>query len=113
MNGTTCAKVRKWVREALRTGQRSRDVAEHVHYIAGCPSCRDAVSLMAGQVLQRPIEANAVDCRQCLEDLPAFIDQELADPVAAMYAFPSVWCHLWICPICAETYLLTLELLQQ
>jgi hypothetical protein len=48
-----------------------------------------------------------IECQRCLDDLPAFIEQEIEDPMQAIRAYPHVWWHTLTCPMCAETYELT------
>ena len=51
-------------------------------------------------------------CQQCLEDLPAYIEQEFDDPALALRTYPRVWWHLLTCRECAETYRLTRTLVE-
>jgi hypothetical protein len=67
--------------------------------------------LLAAAALDMPAPAT-IDCRRCLEDLPAFIERDLDDTLAAARIYPQVWWHLWTCPECAETYRLTGTLLE-
>lgn len=98
-----CADVRA---AALEDGPLPLEIMDH---ISGCASCQAALVLVAGSQIGM---AESISCNTCLEDLPAYIDQERASPSQASRLYPSVWWHLLICRGCAEVYGNTLDCLQ-
>jgi hypothetical protein len=59
-----------------------------------------------------PPSTSIATCRQYLDDLPAYIEQELEDATSALRAYPHIWWHLLTCRECAETYRLTCALVE-
>lgn len=62
---------------------------------------------MIVQVAGIPALDPDVTHERCLEELPAFVEEEQASLASALRLYPQVWWHLWICESCAETYRLT------
>ncbi len=113
MSTLTCAEVRQAI-TATFTSESPSHVAPAVSdHVAHCALCRGALHLLITTVLQASCDpVTMMDCCQCQDALAAFIDRECEEgSTVAARTYPHVWWHLWTCPLCAETYNLTLRLL--
>jgi hypothetical protein len=108
MEEQTCAKVRKALRRAIQPAQPMALEPPMAEHIAGCDACRGALLLILSELSGTPVAELEIDCARCLEDLPAFVELEMAARShEAARVYPHVWWHLWTCVECAETYDIT------
>lgn len=108
MDELRCTDVQSWMREIVQSDKLILPTPALTAHIAGCPLCRGALVLFAAEAVDLPSLAGAITCRQCDEDLAAFIEQEAEETsAAAIRTYPLVWWHLWTCEDCMETYRIT------
>jgi len=104
MQSPRCIQVQSWLGTSEPQIEAMPPVALVAH-VATCARCRGALRLLAEAVGLDPVTLDSGACRDCQDNLAAYMDIELAEGLhAARVAFPSVWAHLWICSDCAETY---------
>lgn len=112
MEEQLCARARLALQQAFRTNQSVGPEPALSAHIAECEVCRGSMLLIMTELFGLPIASSETPCDRCLDDLPAFVEREMAgDPREAARAYPHVWLHLWTCAECAETYDLTRLLL--
>ena len=111
-NGVKCEDVRRWMRESIHSGDLAPPAPALSTHIEGCALCRGALLAMIAAATELPAATLGTVCQQCLEDLPAYIGQELEDFASALRLYPHVWWHLLTCRECAETYRLTRTLVE-
>ncbi len=81
------------------SSQVSRLIAEHAAY-------RGVLVLLMAQMLDQPPVPTMINCEDCLEQLPAFVDYEIDYGTrAAAHAYAPVWWSLWTCAECLAQYL--------
>lgn len=108
----THADVSRWMLDAMRSDSPAAPPEAICAHVAGCARCRGALLATIVEATQVARFDQDITCEQCIEDLPAFIDQEQADPGAALRDYPHVWWHLWICGDCAGVYQMTCALVE-
>ena len=108
----TCADVRRWMRESIRSGDLTPPSPALSAHVEQCASCRGALLAMVAAATELPPTAFSTTCQKCLDDLPAYIEQELDDATSVLRTYPHVWWHLLTCRECAETYRLTRTLVE-
>jgi hypothetical protein len=109
-NGTTevvCADVRRWIDAAARSGDPTPPSQVLSTHVERCAICQGALLLLIAAGAELPPPTSRPLYQQCLDDLPAYIEQELEAVSSAIRAYPHVWWHLLICRDCAEVYRLT------
>jgi hypothetical protein len=108
MDELGCTDVQLWMREIVQPDKLILPTPALVAHVAGCPLCRGAFALLAAKAIDLPSLAGPITCRQCEEDLAAFIEHETEETsAAAIRTYPLVWWHLWTCEDCMETYRVT------
>jgi hypothetical protein len=110
MDQITCKEVRQWLETAARSNQHIQPSPALQVHVGGCAMCKGALLLLVATaaVMSSP---ETIDCQDCLDNLPSFVDHEQDDPIGAVRVYPQVWWHLWTCQECSETYHLTSILL--
>ncbi len=108
MSEIRCSDVLVWLRSAAQASNLLAPPMVRAH-IAGCHTCQTALLLLARE-LATPTLPAPIACRQCREDLPAYLEHE--QPTEAIRAYPEVWWHLATCADCAETARLAGTLLE-
>jgi len=118
MQTITCADLRGWLvhhsaQPTVASPAESRlDPYVLDHHVLDCARCRGALMMLLVALDQVPLPLEAITHAECQAQLAAYIDEEQhAGTPAARASYPQVWWHLWICASCAETYALTLALL--
>jgi hypothetical protein len=107
MNTVICVAAQQWLRTMIQIGHPNRPPPVLQTHMAACATCQGALLLLVTQALNVPSVPATIECERCLDDLPAFIEQEIEDPVQAMRTYSHIWWHTLTCPTCAETYELT------
>ncbi len=108
MDELRCADVQSWMRNIVQPDKLILPTPALAAHVAGCPLCRGAFALLAAKAVDLPSLTGPITCRQCEEDLAAFIEQEAEETSAtAIRTYPLVWWHLWTCEDCMETYRVT------
>jgi len=110
INGTTevvCADVRRWVDAAIRSDDLTPPSQVLSTHVERCAVCQGALLLLIAARTELPPSTSGTPAQHCLDDLPAYIEQELKDVSSAIRAYPHVWWHLLVCRECAEVYRLT------
>ena len=102
-----CAGVRRWMREAYSSNDLIPPSPALIGHVEHCNICQGVLLVLIVEVSELPAAMSNTTCQQCLDDLPAYIEQELEDAMSALQAYPHVWWHLLSCGTCAETYLFT------
>lgn len=106
-----CPEVHAWLTAREHPGIAAVPPPALREHVAGCARCREALLLLAADLLAAPLELASPSCDQCQDDLAAYIDCERVEgPEAAIRAYPHVWWHLWTCADCAESYHMVLAL---
>jgi hypothetical protein len=112
MDKSVCADVRRWLRQAVLSNDRTLPDPQISMHIAACPHCRGALALLAVEALGLTAALQNITCQRAEEQLPALIEQEAAEGnAAAIRTYPLIWWHIWTCDVCTETYMLTRSLL--
>lgn len=107
-----CAQVRSQLQDIFVYRRSLLPTPALCEHVAECPLCRGALALLLADAVGVATPPPQVGCERCQHDLAALIDMEDAEGTAvAIQHYPSAWWHLWTCPLCAETYQLTRELL--
>jgi len=108
MDKLRCVDVRSRIQQIVLSDEPNRPDPAIAAHIASCELCRGAFVLLAAQAVELPSLSAPLSCRQCDQDLAAFIEHELEEgSAAAIRTYPHIWWHLWTCADCAETYRVT------
>src|SRR5262245_50465591 len=79
LNGTTevvCADVRRWVDAALHSGDLTPPSRALNTHVERCAVCQGALLLLIAARTELPPSASRTPSQHCLDDLPAYIEQE-------------------------------------
>ncbi|PDW01811.1 hypothetical protein [Candidatus Viridilinea mediisalina] len=108
-----CSEIATWLESLAPDRVPVAPPPELLAHVAGCRRCHAALLLLAAAQLGEAWSPAELDCDQCSDDLPAFIDvQRDEGGRAALREYPHVWWHLWHCPDCVEVYHMVLTLQQ-
>jgi hypothetical protein len=106
-----CTEVRQAIELVLTASTARVPTRAMSTHAAGCPRCQAAIHDRYLQLMNQPAPP-AIDCEQCQADLAVYIDTLLSKGAsAAACELPQVWWHIWQCADCAETFELTLTLI--
>lgn len=113
MDLTFCPEVVVWLESLAPDLLPVAPPPELLAHVSSCRRCHAALLHLAGMQLGGPFVPDELDCDQCGDDLPAFIDVERDEGgLEALREYPDVWWHLWRCPDCVEVYRMVLTLQQ-
>ena len=103
MQELSCVRARQCLRTILWTDPATQLPPELREHLSHCAVCRTTLLLI--DALKLTTVPAPIECAQCQEDLPAFVERERAEgPAGAIRAYPSLWWHLWTCQTCLDTY---------
>lgn len=110
MQEHTCQDIQQSLELVLSPSAAAVPTRSMSLHVTGCDACQTVLEQLyvrlTGEV--PPVR----DCEPCQADLAAYIDLLLNDGAAtAAQELPHVWWHIWQCAECAETFELTLALI--
>jgi hypothetical protein len=108
----TCADIRRWMDAALHSSDLIAPSPVLSAHIEGCAVCQGALLVLIAAGNDLPPSTARAAAQHCLDDLPAYIDRRLEDPLSAIRTYPHVWWHLLTCRTCRETYRLTRTMIE-
>lgn len=103
---STCTLTRDTLVQLLATSGEVVLPTHIANHLSECTVCRARLlTLVHGVVTVGKQVEPATACETIRADLPAFLELEQLDPVAAVRSLPHTWRHLWSCASCMDEYL--------
>lgn len=111
MTINTCTYLQSWLLNKLPYEPSTQEKQDLQAHLMDCAECQRFLYSIASEIIQIP-EVPEVDCDVCSEHLAAFIDLVELNAYQALQKYPAIWWHIVSCPMCAEVYTLTTELVE-